>query len=100
MWLDLHESPHGNSETMLHMVVAVVGRSSLWWGAMVVGGDAAAGGGGAMVGSLREEAVLFRASAFFSLLAIGAQRSAAQDCQGEEARLERNSVYGHWKNWG
>ena len=57
---------------------------------MVVGGDAAAGGGGAMVGSLGEEAILFRAAAFFSLLAIGAQRSAAQDCQGEEVRLERN----------
>jgi len=33
MWLDLHESPHGNSETMLHMVVAVVGAQQL----MVVG---------------------------------------------------------------
>jgi len=29
MWLDLHESPHGNSETMLHMVVAVVGAQQL-----------------------------------------------------------------------
>ena len=81
MWLDLHGSPHGNGGG-----AAACGGG----GAMVVGGDAAAGGGGAMVGSLGEEAVLFRASAFFSLLAIGAQRSAAQDCQGEEVRLERN----------
>lgn len=66
-----------------------------WWGA-------AACGGGAMVGSLGEEAVLFRASAFFSLLAIGAQRSAAQDCQGEEARLERTwrqDLKGQDRDW-
>lgn len=55
-----------------------------------------------MVGSLGEEAVLFRASAFFSLLAIGAQRSAAQDCQGEEARLERTwrqDLKGQDRDW-
>jgi len=51
-------------------------------GEAAAGGGAAARGGGAMVGSLGEEAILFRAAAFFSLLAIGAQRSAAQDCQG------------------
>jgi len=73
MWLDLHGSPHGNGGG-----AAACGGG----GAMVVGGGAAAGGGGAMVGSLGEEAILFRAAAFFSLLAIGAQRSAAQDCQG------------------